>query len=184
MSKPSLSITRIQSLTLENFKGFRGRHGPINLDADIVVISGPNGHGKTSLLEALTLALTGWHDLPIEDLISRIPNENNGTENGHSSTPERCACLSLDAVLDGQKKPSRIKWLKGKTKPKHPRLPASRLDDPDDPKQSAELKARLCTFFQDRLGQLFDQSTSGMTLRDVLEPFRRGCDGPRTPSKT
>ena len=185
----TMPIARIRSLTLENFKGFRGRHGPIDLDADIVLITAPNGHGKTSLLEALTLALTGWHDSkldPVKHLISRIPNENKGgdtAENSQSSSPEKVACVSLQAVSvqEGQNA-VKIEWRidNDADNPRHSGLPESRLDDSDAPKRSAELKARLCTFFQDRLSQLFDQSADGGTLRDVLEPSPAWVDWTQT----
>lgn len=48
----------VQSLELENFRGFAGKHA-INLDADLVLISGKNGVGKTSILLALDLLLNG-----------------------------------------------------------------------------------------------------------------------------
>ncbi|MQX37563.1 AAA family ATPase [Roseospira navarrensis] len=55
------TIQRIKRVTLRDFRGFKGDH-TLDTDADLVLISGPNGHGKTSVLEALTLLLTGWHD--------------------------------------------------------------------------------------------------------------------------
>ncbi|WP_177204933.1 AAA family ATPase [Burkholderia sp. WP9] len=48
----------MQKLKLENFRGFVGTH-EIDLDADLVLISGKNGVGKTSLLLALNLLLNG-----------------------------------------------------------------------------------------------------------------------------
>lgn len=51
---PDISNT-VQTIKLENFKGFRTSH-EFNLDADLILITGKNGVGKTSLLEALD-----WH---------------------------------------------------------------------------------------------------------------------------
>jgi len=67
-----VAIQRIKRVSLQDFRGFKGPH-TLDTNADLVLISGPNGHGKTSLLEALTLLLTGWHDpkkTPL-DLIAR-----------------------------------------------------------------------------------------------------------------
>ena len=49
---------RLTSLRLENYRSIRGRH-TINLDAPVVLIHGANGSGKTSLLSALEMGLTG-----------------------------------------------------------------------------------------------------------------------------
>jgi energy-coupling factor transporter ATP-binding protein EcfA2 len=52
----------IRHLTLENFRGFNGKH-TIDLDADIILISGKNGVGKTSILLALDMLLNGQTEL-------------------------------------------------------------------------------------------------------------------------
>lgn len=49
---------RLNQLEIENFRSIRGRiESP--LDADVVLVHGENGAGKTSLLAAIELALTG-----------------------------------------------------------------------------------------------------------------------------
>lgn len=48
----------IQSLHLQNFRGYVGDH-TLDLDADLVLITGKNGSGKTSLLLAIDLLLNG-----------------------------------------------------------------------------------------------------------------------------
>ncbi|MBT4688275.1 MAG: AAA family ATPase [Rhodospirillaceae bacterium] len=50
--------SRITSLQVSNFRSIRGTLD-LNLDAPIVLIHGPNGSGKTSLLSAIELGLTG-----------------------------------------------------------------------------------------------------------------------------
>jgi DNA repair protein SbcC/Rad50 len=53
-----VSDTKLKSLDIINFRSIRGRiHAP--LDAKVVLIHGDNGAGKTSLLSATELALTG-----------------------------------------------------------------------------------------------------------------------------
>ncbi|RKG86133.1 hypothetical protein D7W82_17530 [Corallococcus sp. CA049B] len=49
---------RISRLEIENFKGFSDTID-LNFDAEIVLLVGPNGRGKTSTIEALELAVTG-----------------------------------------------------------------------------------------------------------------------------
>ncbi|KAB2770262.1 AAA family ATPase [Brucella anthropi] len=52
---------RLKSVTIEGFRGFN-RRVTINLDADVIIMQGPNGVGKTSLLDAVLWALTGKID--------------------------------------------------------------------------------------------------------------------------
>jgi exonuclease SbcC len=53
------SFYKIESLLVKNFKLF-GDEFNINFNAnDLVVFDGPNGHGKTTVFDALELALTG-----------------------------------------------------------------------------------------------------------------------------
>lgn len=49
---------RIKSIEIEGFRAFVNRHF-IDLDADVILIGGANGMGKTSLLDAILWALTG-----------------------------------------------------------------------------------------------------------------------------
>jgi hypothetical protein len=49
---------RLESITLEGFRGFVDR-AEIDLSADVIILYGPNGVGKTSLLDAVLWALTG-----------------------------------------------------------------------------------------------------------------------------
>src|SRR5690349_2272410 len=44
---------RLLSLTVRNFRGFGAPGVTVSLDADLVLMFGPNGFGKTSLAEAI-----------------------------------------------------------------------------------------------------------------------------------
>jgi DNA repair exonuclease SbcCD ATPase subunit len=50
--------SRLVSLTIENFRGIRDRQR-FNLDANVVVIWGPNGTGKTTIFDAVLWLLQG-----------------------------------------------------------------------------------------------------------------------------
>src|SRR5260370_40722660 len=54
-------LRHISGLDIENFRGFVRRHR-LEVDADIVLLAGPNGYGKSSLLQAIQLLLTGYHE--------------------------------------------------------------------------------------------------------------------------
>jgi DNA repair protein SbcC/Rad50 len=56
-----MTISRLESLSLNNFRSIDGRI-TVPLDAQVVLIYGANGAGKTSLLSGLELALTGSID--------------------------------------------------------------------------------------------------------------------------
>jgi hypothetical protein len=57
---------RITQVELKNFRGWgsrpKGEPRRITVDADIVLITGANGYGKSSLLEAVLLGLTGHRE--------------------------------------------------------------------------------------------------------------------------
>lgn len=50
--------TRLKHLSVEDFRSIRGQID-VSLDAPVVLIHGPNGTGKTTMLSAIELALTG-----------------------------------------------------------------------------------------------------------------------------
>lgn len=85
-------ISRIKGLTIQNFRGWASpKAGPVaalDTDADLVLLVGANGLGKTSLLEALVLFLDGHrvHRPPTGD-----PNGGDGDRLGDLVHRERDA---------------------------------------------------------------------------------------------
>lgn len=63
---------RLESLTVSGFRGF-GSAYEFDLSADVLLIHGPNGSGKTSLFDAVLWAVTGLVERlgPDRDLVSR-----------------------------------------------------------------------------------------------------------------
>jgi len=153
-------ITRIISLSIKNFRGFPGEH-KIDTNADLVLLSGPNGYGKTSFMEAFLLLLTGYYYAEKPELLI---NKNakgfeigakiklDGKDKGESS-------LSISYDRDTSESLKEL-WFKSL---------ASCISEPQI--GESELNSRLCGFFQDRVEALFDETTSGATLRDIFEPL-------------
>ncbi len=54
-AKPKI---RIKELEINNFRAYKGKH-KFNLDADLIVLYGPNGLGKTSFFDAIDFICTG-----------------------------------------------------------------------------------------------------------------------------
>lgn len=74
---------RISRLEIEGFRGFN-RNEVIDLDGDVIVVSGPNGSGKTSLLDAIQWLLIG--DVPRLRAYSLRPTEDY-LSNRYSGSP-------------------------------------------------------------------------------------------------
>jgi exonuclease SbcC len=54
----SISEVRLKSIEITAFRAYRGTR-KLNIDADIIVLFGPNGFGKTSFFDAVDFACTG-----------------------------------------------------------------------------------------------------------------------------
>lgn len=71
-------LERVTSITLQNFRGFAEDPVTLDTDADLVLVVGPNGYGKSSILEAVSLAVNGT-------LLGRTPNSlSHRTKEGDS----------------------------------------------------------------------------------------------------
>ncbi len=179
-------IARIEKVTVSHFRGFQKTHS-IDTNADLVLITGPNGYGKTSLLEALSLVLTEWRGLrdPKTELLAQRPGKGGKPGSPHGDDGF-FICAEGRTVGQGKRALSlELEW------PGTDRgeltvlgLPRSRLMPPADAgteeqrrserDDGRELTARLCAFFQDHVEEQFDEVARGRTLRDVFEPLPRG----------
>lgn len=78
-------MKRITGLTVTDFRGFYGTH-PVTLDGDFVLVHGPNGSGKTALLQAIEFAFTGdVEDLRRYDSDYPLCLQSEGGRNGLST---------------------------------------------------------------------------------------------------
>lgn len=92
---------RLKKVVIENFRSIRGSH-TIGLDAPIVLVHGPNGTGKTSLLSAIELGLTGA--LPS---LARL-DDGYGQYLPHKESPDHRGQVSLDVEIAGSPLKTRI----------------------------------------------------------------------------
>ena len=84
---------RLTQLTVENFRSIRGCL-TVDLNAPIVLIHGPNGIGKTSLLSAIELGLTG-------DVAALSRGEEDFLQHVvHKDSPNKEGRVSLVAARD------------------------------------------------------------------------------------
>ncbi len=175
---------RLSHLEISNFRGMIGTHH-LNVDADLILIDGPNGHGKTSLLEAIRLILTGWHPRigkGTEALRSRDLgcDENTGRPDQHHGTPV-CKIVAkrgslhsneptfpTNLILDLDNAPSKPENL-----PESPfRRATGSHANGDDHQQQLDrwaLEARLMSFFQENVRDFFDDVASGRRLSQLFE---------------
>ncbi|MCD6471793.1 AAA family ATPase [Candidatus Aerophobetes bacterium] len=92
---------KLKEITIENFRGI-GSKVLLNLDADIAVIYGPNGTGKTSIFDAIEWTITGQVerlqkpikdiDLKIRDIIVNLFHKEN------------LAKIKIELYVDGETK--------------------------------------------------------------------------------
>ena len=80
---------RLVSLELENFRGFRDSQR-LDLDADIILIRGDNGSGKTSLTDGILWLITGA--LPhLTDRVKGLRQTHDPIQNRYGEGPSRVA---------------------------------------------------------------------------------------------
>ena len=189
------TIVRVETLRVMNFRGFASQDGKafkLDLDANLVLLSGPNGLGKTSLIEALDLLLTGHHqftgdpnclfhgnatDFRLEAGVRFARDDETDAAHEHSGT---VACRGRRRKeRDGKWTVSPFEWSvnseRGSTivRPLTREFQVKFGEDKLTSRtagQTAELLSRRTVVYPDRLDKLFDETTRGVTLRDYLDP--------------
>lgn len=85
-------MIKLNRLTVKNFKVFGGEAYSLNFkDNNLVILDGPNGYGKTSVFDALELALTGT--------ISRL-SSSDGRQNPADNVVAHNGAKEIEVVLE------------------------------------------------------------------------------------
>lgn len=90
---------RLKALTVRNFRGFGSAADPIDLDKDLVLFYGPNGHGKTSFAEAIEWLFYGTTKRRQRGEDFSKAEYANTFANVHGGTPTE---VSLKVHLNGK----------------------------------------------------------------------------------
>jgi energy-coupling factor transporter ATP-binding protein EcfA2 len=180
-------VRKIQRVKLQGFRGFVVEQTLVT-NADIVLLVGPNGVGKTSLLQALALLLTGHPEL--DDLFALEPPRGRAGESPIEERAKQAMEVSATVVLDESTpdKAAELKviWTPNDPEPSFSGEPSpwprelcgtakSAVGDgneqaPNTPARARELLARVTSFYPERVDALFNSLTTGSTLRDVFFP--------------
>jgi DNA repair exonuclease SbcCD ATPase subunit len=90
---------KLTKVNVKNFKLFDKNEFVVNLDSELVVFDGPNGYGKTSIFDAIELALTG----NIRRLVS-VENRQVPTDIvvAHNNSKDVVASCTLKEVVTGK----------------------------------------------------------------------------------
>lgn len=163
-------INKIKSVKIKNFKGYYGEHN-FNTDGDIVLLIGPNGYGKTSFIEALTLALSGHfevkagHDEFDKKMIIPVGEEILNPEIILTrELKDKEEYFVWDAKKHITKKDDNFEIksiFHDRTDFTNPIFTDNSL---------SELNSRISSFFQDKIDFLFDETVNGRTILDVVTP--------------
>jgi energy-coupling factor transporter ATP-binding protein EcfA2 len=85
---------RLLNLTVSNFRGFGPSVDTINLDGDLVLFYGPNGHGKTSLAEAIEWLFYGTTKRRLRGENFSKAEYTNTFANAHGGTPTEVSLMA------------------------------------------------------------------------------------------
>jgi len=143
-------ISRIGRIEVDNIRGLVGSHS-FDLDADLVILTGPNGFGKTSLIDAICLVLTGAvvGENKTDILLSHGKNIGSVKIYSPENDKETCIEIKVDSKKDGPE------LLSGKWTP---------FLNPQD-------VVRITSYSQEFLDQVLgDEEGQESILRKLLQP--------------
>ncbi|MGF1643888.1 MAG: AAA family ATPase [Thiotrichales bacterium] len=168
-TKPEDSI---RSISWENFRGLIGKQ-EIDVNADLVLIDGPNGFGKTSLMEALLLVVTGWHpDAGVgKSLCSRKLSDKKPKDDIYQTDYLKVFEKEGFVRVVTQQDELRVEFDRdGYRRPDGRWNGYFASERPDwTPEQASQLEARLIAFFQEGFRrQVFDDMAGGKTLQSFF----------------
>jgi exonuclease SbcC len=147
-----MTAPRLKTLVIENFRSLRGKV-VVPLDAQVVLVHGSNGMGKTSVLSALELALTGK--------IAHLTSDGNGYQSYLTTLGTEGGSIGLtttDAYKPGANLSGSLDFSDAKFEP------MALLDNAD-----ARFFSERCYLPQATLGRLLEiyddqRTTSPLTL--------------------
>ncbi len=164
----SAKSLRVKSIDISDFRGIRKLEKPLNTDAEIVLITGPNGFGKTSLIDALCLLLTGFIHPCRDPIVFQLPNDGY--------FPPKATIKAVLLKTTGAEKDVTVTVPeKGPTESGEVIWHESR--------SAREITAKASFFYQDLIEEIFDNFTQGTTLKEFLAPPPKEVEDARTSIK-
>lgn len=167
-------IERVRELIVRDFRGLVSAPGTahhLDTDGDIVLVVGANGHGKSSILEALLLAVTGAalprREKDTDSLLSRHVGADGAEAVVAPSLTVQARCRVADAGGDrtlttaGSRGGAFTRGFEA----------AGELSSHRAWSDAGKLPARLTAFFQDDVDRIFDDVSRGDTLLNVAAPL-------------
>lgn len=156
------TVLRVKELSLCRFRGFVNcKPWPIDTNADVILLTGPNGFGKTSLIDALCLLLTG-HYYP-----ERLPL-TSCTEASVADCPDSAEIQALVSYANSEDDVITMTIRDGRKGV--PEVTPTISLSPD--RLPPELAARSSFFYQDLLSKLFEEEgAQSSRLLEFLGPL-------------
>lgn len=156
---------RLTSLTISNFRGF-AREQTLDLDGDVVIVFGPNGTGKTTILDALQWLVMG--DVPRLRRAALKPQEDVVSSRYATGQPSVRARLrdgegdEIEIARHGLGKAMRLSVTSSGAEPltdESAAVALARLFGRDDPREAQARFGRTHLLQQDELTELLHADT-------------------------